>query len=91
MRAAFEIALNEPGPERVDELRNFGEDVFRALRGVCDEGLIDEVDRATHSFVVRGIRRQDIGTAAAGIGQVIRRYGWENQVSIRRVDELPAG
>ncbi len=86
MSTAIEIALNEADPEMIPRFRDFGEDVYRAVRGVCDDVLLDEVDRATHRFTVRGMRRQEIGTATDAIRRVIRRYRWEGRVSLRRVD-----
>ncbi|CAA9297008.1 MAG: hypothetical protein AVDCRST_MAG68-68 [uncultured Gemmatimonadetes bacterium] len=85
-RAAIEVALNEPDRKMIPQFRDFGEDVYRALRGLCAESLIDEVDRATDRFTVRDVRRQDIGTVTDAIRRVIRRYGWEDRVSLRRVD-----
>jgi hypothetical protein len=70
----------------VHDFRNFGEDVYRRLREICSISLLKEVDRATYSFVIRDIRRQDIGTVTAGIKEVIRRYRWEDTVRYRRVD-----
>ena len=86
MRAAIEIALNEADAGMIPQFRDFGEDVYRAVRGRCAESLIEEVDRATDRFTVRDVRRQDIGTVTDGIRRVIRRYGWEERVSCRRVD-----
>ncbi len=91
MRAAIEIVLNEADRAMISQFRDFGEDVYRAVRGLCAESLIDEVDRATDRFTVRGIRRQDIGTATDAIRRVIRHYGWEERVSVRRVDRAEPG
>jgi hypothetical protein len=85
MRAAIRIELNEPGEELVDRFRNFGEDVYRGLRDRCSVD-IDEIDRATRSFVVRDIGRQEIGSAVALIEREIRRHGFEGAVSLVRVD-----
>jgi hypothetical protein len=88
MRAAIKIELAKPDPqfEMLHQFRNFGEDVYRALKEFCPISLLQEVDRATSSFVVRGIRRQDIGTVTDAIKRVIRHYRWEDMIRLVRVD-----
>ena len=88
MRAAIKIELSRPDPqfEMLHEFRNFGEDVYRALKEFCPISLLQEVDRATSSFVVRDIRRRDIGTVTDAIERVIRHYRWEEVVRLERVD-----
>ena len=88
MRAAIKIELSKPDPqfEMVHQFRNFGEDVYRALKEFCPISLLREVDHATSSFVVRDIRRQDIGTVTDAIKRVIRHYRWEDMIRLVRVD-----
>ena len=85
MRAAIRIELNEPAEELVGRFRNLGEDVYRGLRDRCSVD-IGEIDRATRSFVVRDIRRQDIGSTVALIEREVRRHGFEGAVNVVRVD-----
>ena len=65
--------------------QNMLEDVYRKLHGICLVDL-EEMDRASHQFVVREIRRKDIGTVTTLIKRVLRHNRMLDSVRIVRVD-----
>jgi len=61
MNRAIRIEISDaPTPDIVHRFRNFGEDIYRALRDKCSVS-IEEIDAATTSFTVRNIHRRDLG------------------------------
>lgn len=64
---------------------NMLEDVYRKLHGIC---LVDlaELDRAVDHFVVREIRRKDIGTVTTLLKRVLRHNRMLDDVRLVRVD-----
>ena len=68
-----------------NRFRDMGEDVYRALRDIC---LVDlaEVDAANEQFVVREIRRKDIGTVTTLLKRVLRHNRMLDEVRLVRVD-----
>ena len=64
MSEAIRIEISdEPTSDIVHRFRNFGEDVYRSLRDTCSV-CIEEIDASTTSFIVRDIRRRDLGDVA---------------------------
>lgn len=56
----FSAGPGEEAGAMVHRLRNFGEDVFRQLRDTNWGDIdLDEVDRATSEFAVRGIKQAE--------------------------------
>lgn len=66
---------------------NMGEDVYRKLHDVC---LVDlaEIDRAVDHFVVREIRRKDIGTVTTQLMRILRHNRMLDEVRLVRVDRM---
>ena len=61
MNIAIKIEISDlPTSEVIHRFRNFRKDIFRLLRDTCLVS-IEEIDRATDSFVVRDIPRLDLG------------------------------
>lgn len=82
---SFKIEISdEPNPDIVHRFRNFGEDVYGALREHCTVSL-DEIDRATTSFVIREVRKRDRSLIAATIARALRRHHFEATGSCTRV------
>lgn len=64
MSSAIQIQISdEPTSDVVHRFRNFGEDVYRALRDTCTVS-IEEIDASSTSFVVRDIHRRYLGGMA---------------------------
>lgn len=82
---AIRIAVSEsPTAEVVHRFRNFGEDVYRALRDHCSVS-IDEIDAATTSFLVRDIHKRDVRRIRKVIGNELRRHNFENPAALTEV------
>jgi hypothetical protein len=69
----------------VHDLRNCGEEIYGALRDVCSVDL-HEIDSATSSFVIRDIRKRDLGLAMEVVKRAIRRYRLEGSAKLIRLD-----
>jgi hypothetical protein len=85
MTAAIRIQISDdPTPDIVHRFRNFGEDVYRALAERCSVS-IEEIDAATTSFVVRDIRRQDLGVVTQLIKKQLRQHNFEASGQVVRL------
>lgn len=69
---------------------NFGEEVYLKLRETCAVDL-REIDTAFDHFVVRGIRRRDIGTVTQALKRIIRHNKLMDDVRLVRVDGAEEG
>jgi hypothetical protein len=73
MSWSLKIHLKNATPDIVHEFRNFGEDVYRALRD--DYAVsITEIDSSTREFHLREIPRRDVRTVAARVRKLGERY-----------------
>jgi hypothetical protein len=71
--------------------QNMLEDVYRKLHDICLVDL-EELDRAVDHFVVREIRRSDIGTVTTRLKRVLRHNRMLHEVRLVRVDrDAPGG
>jgi hypothetical protein len=68
-----------------NRFRNMGEDVYRQLRDLCAVDL-GEIDAAVDHFLVREIRRKDIGTVTALLKRILRHSRMLDDVRLVRVD-----
>lgn len=85
MTAALRVQISDdPTPDVVHRFRNFGEDVYRALTEKCSVS-IDEIDAATTSFVVRSIRRQDLGVVTQLIKKQLQQHNFDASGEIVRL------
>ena len=57
----------------VHDFQNFGEDVYRALRGTCDISLA-EIDHFVGAFHLRGLHKRDVRTIAAKVNKILEKY-----------------
>ena len=73
-----------PTPDIVHRFRNFGEDVYRALRDSCDVDL-DEIDSSTNRFHVRGIKARQVGRVVKLIESELRAHYFEETGSVERL------
>ena len=85
MSAAIKIEISdESTSDVVHRFRNFGEDIYRALRDTCSVS-IEEIDRSTTSFVVRDIQGRALGTVTLTIKRELRRHHFDETASLTRV------
>jgi hypothetical protein len=68
----LKIRLTAPSPDLVHQFRNFGEDVYRALRNEC-EVSIQEIDTSTIEFHLRGIHKREVRSIAAKARNIVRK------------------
>ena len=73
MAKTLKVRLTAPDPNLVHEFRNFGEDVYRALRNEC-EVSIQEIDASTSEFHLRGIHKRELRTIAAKVRKIVEKY-----------------
>ena len=86
MSTTIRIEISDaPTPDVVHRFRNFGEDVYRTLWNTCSLDL-KEIDAATTSFVVRDVRKRDIGTVTRLIKEALRYHNFESSASLVRRD-----
>lgn len=84
MSAAIKIEISdEPTGDVIHRFRNFGEDIYQELRATCSVNL-DEIDRATTSFMVRDIHPLDLGTVTQTIKKELRRHHFDQTASLTR-------
>ena len=85
MGAAIQIQIpSEPTSDIVHRFRNFGEDVFRALRDTCSVS-IEEIDASTTSFVIRDIHRRALGEVTLIIRRELRRHRFDQTATVTRL------
>ena len=72
MFRSLKVSFTTPGLQLIHEWHNFGEDVYRALRGEC-EISIEEIDTSTHEFFVRRIHRRKLRAIAARVRKIAER------------------
>jgi len=85
MSAAIKVEISdEPTGDVVHRFRNFGEDIYRVLRDTCSVS-IDEIDRSTTSFIVRDIKRRDVGIVTQTIKRELRRHHFDQSATLSRV------
>jgi hypothetical protein len=68
-----------------NRFRNMGENVYRQLRDLCAVDLA-EIDAAVDHFIVRDIRRKDIGTVTTQLERILRHSRMLDDVRLVRVD-----
>jgi hypothetical protein len=82
LRAALQIEItDEPTPVVVHRFRNFGQDVYRQLRDICAVS-IEEIDRATTSFVLREIRTRDLPKVRKLLLREIKRHNFDSSARV---------
>jgi len=72
MAKILKVKLTAPSPSLVHWFRNFGEDVYRALREHCEVSL-QEINASTTEFHIRGIHKREIRTIAAKVRKIIEK------------------
>jgi len=72
MGRTLKVRLTNAEPDLVHEFRNFGEDVFRALRDDYDVSL-GEIDASTNEFHLRNIPKRNVRTVAARVRKIAEK------------------
>lgn len=80
-----------PNPLSVEDLvpnfKNFGEDVYRALRDECDVS-IHEIDTKVSEFHVRRLPKSEVRSIAAKIRKILEKHRpWLPDVDISEVPD----
>jgi len=71
---SIRVAISDqPSPDIVHRFRNFGEDVYRALRDECSVS-IDEIDKSTTSFIVKDIHKRDLRRIGKVITELLHEH-----------------
>jgi len=85
MSVAIKILISDlPTSEVIHRFRNFGEDIFQLLGDTCLVS-IQEIDKATNSFIVRDIRRRDLGLVTQMIKRELKKHRFDGSASLVRV------
>jgi hypothetical protein len=80
-----------PVPGLVHSFKNFGEDVFRALRGECEVSLA-EIDRAISEFHIRGLHKHEVRSVAAKVRKLLdKKYPMLPPIEIVEIEETGDG
>jgi hypothetical protein len=86
MSASIWIEVTEPvTDELVHNFRNFGEDVYRALKDVCCVSL-NEIDRCENAFGVWDIPDHAMPGVRDTIGRLLREYGFHESARLSMRD-----
>jgi hypothetical protein len=76
MVAALRVQIaDEPSDTIVHRFRNFGEDVYRALKDRCAID-IEEIDRSTTSFLVREVHAREAQSISRQVLTIAQRHGF---------------
>jgi hypothetical protein len=86
MATGLKIQLTAPSPDLVHQFRNFGEDVYRALRDECAVS-IQEIDASTSEFHVRGIRKRALRTVAAKVRRIAEKSLMSGLIDVNEVPD----
>ena len=82
----LKVHLTNASPDLVHEFRNFGEQVWTALRE--DYGVsLEEIDASTSEFHLREIPKREVRTVAARVRKIVERH----QNLVINVDEIREG
>lgn len=86
MAKTLKVQLTAPDPGLVHQFRNFGEDVYRALRDEC-EVSIREIDASTGEFYLRGIRSREVRSMAAKLRKIFEKYKGLPPIDVQEIAE----
>jgi hypothetical protein len=84
MVATLRVQIAEvPSETSIHRFRNFGEDVYRALRDRCSID-IQEIDRSTTSFAVREIHARNVRSISREILALAAQHGFGSTATVKR-------
>ena len=85
MSANIKIQIHDPvSPDLVHRFRNFGEDIFCALKDLCSVS-IEEIDLATTNFVVRDIPTRNLGDVTNTIKRLLKKHHLGETAKLKRL------
>ncbi|HUS35965.1 MAG TPA: hypothetical protein VM680_11495 [Verrucomicrobiae bacterium] len=73
-----------PKEERIPDFRNFGEEVYLALRDDCDISIA-EIDASTTEFHIRNIPKGSLHKASAAVKKSAARYNLTEVIEIETI------
>ena len=82
----LKVHLTNASPDLVHDFRNFGEEVWSALREDYAVSL-EEIDASTSQFHLREIPKREVRTVAAQVRKLVERY----RSLVINVDEIKEG
>ncbi len=71
----------------VHRFRNFGEDVYRALRDKCDIS-IDEIDASTTNFTIRSITDGLLPSINEALETIAKEHFFNDNLIIKQIMKL---
>ena len=84
MSITIKIEISDtPTPIIIHRFRNFGEDVYRALRETCLVS-IEEIDNAKTDFTVKRIRKRDLGVVTQTIKEELKKHDFAGMAKLIR-------
>ena len=86
MSRTLQVHLTNASPGLVHDFRNFGEEVYRALRDDYSVS-IEEIDASTRQFHLREIPKREVRTVAARV----RKLAESHARLVINVDEIREG
>ena len=81
---------DKPSVDIVHRFRNFGEDVYRALKDSCNVDL-GEIDKATTAFTVRGVHRRDVRRITKIIEKQLEIHNFANTAKLSCLSSAESG
>jgi hypothetical protein len=73
MGRTLKVRLANASPDLVHEFRNFGEEIWKALREDYAVSL-EEIDASTREFHLREIPKRELRTVTARVRKLVERY-----------------
>ena len=87
----LKVELTVPNALAVQDLvptfQDFGEEVYRELRGECDVS-IHEIDHFSGAFHLRGLHKRNVRSAAARVRKILEGYHSLTEVKIFEVSDV---
>ena len=73
MGRTLKVHLIDASPDLVHDFRNFGKDIYRALRDNYAVSIA-EIDASTREFHLRDVPKREVRTVASRVWKLVERY-----------------
>ncbi|MBM4255085.1 MAG: hypothetical protein FJ147_04220 [Deltaproteobacteria bacterium] len=83
----FTLKITVPDDQRdsfLHRFHNFGEEVYHELHDLCSIS-IDEIDHATNHFMIRKIKRKDLGRITQTVQHLLEKHYFIARATIKKV------
>jgi hypothetical protein len=82
---SIKIVVRDDGQDTfIHRFHNFGEDVYRELRELCEIDL-GEIDSSKESFLIQKIRSKDLGKVTSKIQKLTAKHHFSDSFSLLRL------